>query len=241
MLTGYLRESLRASPRSEPPSPRAAVGERPPPRGRTGPVVPVGLPVFATALARGVDGATVPMPNVLSTRHLEHIAGRLFYAAHRPRGRPAGPRGHPDHASGSADPRYRRRLRDCPRVADREPRATRALRPTFATNLIPSRRFLPASQAPPWLAMASGPRPWRPLLLRPPTPSQPPPGLHVDGAHRRRSSRTAHERHEHDDRRKRHPRSACLPSRRGWHVRGSPDWPGTSRRPCPKSVEAHEC
>ena len=43
--------------------------------------MPVGLPVSATALARGVDSAAVPMPNVLSTSHLDRIAGGLLYAA----------------------------------------------------------------------------------------------------------------------------------------------------------------
>lgn len=45
-----------------------------------GPVVPVGLPVSATAIARGALRAAVPLPNVLSTRHLDRIAGGLLYA-----------------------------------------------------------------------------------------------------------------------------------------------------------------
>jgi hypothetical protein len=61
--------------------PRSAAGEHPPPRDRSGPIVPVGLPVSATAIARGVDGAAVPMANVLSTRHLDRIAGGLLFAA----------------------------------------------------------------------------------------------------------------------------------------------------------------
>ncbi len=56
-------------------------GERPAPRDRKGPVVPTGLPVSATTLARSIDGADVPMPNVLSTRHLSRIGGGLLYAA----------------------------------------------------------------------------------------------------------------------------------------------------------------
>jgi hypothetical protein len=71
-----------------PPSPRAgqsesrvATGERPPPRDRSGPVVPAGLPVSATTLARSIDGADVPMPNVLSARHLARIGGGLLFAA----------------------------------------------------------------------------------------------------------------------------------------------------------------
>lgn len=71
----------RSSPRSGQSELRSAPGERPPPRERSGPVVPVGLPVSATAIARVVDGAAVPMPNVLSTRHLDRIAGGLLYAA----------------------------------------------------------------------------------------------------------------------------------------------------------------
>ncbi len=36
---------------------------------------------FPTTLARSIDGADVPMPNVLSARHLDRIAGGLLYAA----------------------------------------------------------------------------------------------------------------------------------------------------------------
>jgi hypothetical protein len=56
-------------------------GERPAPRDRSGPVVPVGLPVSATSLAWAVDGAEVPIPNVLSARHLDRIGRGLLYAA----------------------------------------------------------------------------------------------------------------------------------------------------------------
>lgn len=38
------------------------------------------MPVSATTLARTVVGAAVPLPNVLSTRHLDRIAGGLLYA-----------------------------------------------------------------------------------------------------------------------------------------------------------------
>ncbi len=55
--------------------------ERPPPRDRTDPVVPQGMPVFATALARRLDGADVPTPNVLSAKHLARIKGGLLFAA----------------------------------------------------------------------------------------------------------------------------------------------------------------
>jgi hypothetical protein len=41
----------------------------------------VTLPVSATTLARSVDGAAVPMPNILSAKHLERIGGGLLYAA----------------------------------------------------------------------------------------------------------------------------------------------------------------
>ena len=61
--------------------PRGQPGERPPPRDRSGPVVTTALPVSATALARTMHGADVPMPNVLSARHLDRIAGGLLYAA----------------------------------------------------------------------------------------------------------------------------------------------------------------
>jgi hypothetical protein len=39
------------------------------------------VPVSATTLARSFDGADVPMPNVLSARHLARIGGGLLYAA----------------------------------------------------------------------------------------------------------------------------------------------------------------
>jgi hypothetical protein len=41
----------------------------------------VALPVSATTLARSIDGAVVPMPNLLSARHLDRIGGGLLYAA----------------------------------------------------------------------------------------------------------------------------------------------------------------
>jgi hypothetical protein len=71
----------RSSPRRERSEPRIGTGERPPPRDKTGPIIPAGLPVSATALAPSVDGADVPMPNVLSASHLDRIAGGLLYAA----------------------------------------------------------------------------------------------------------------------------------------------------------------
>jgi hypothetical protein len=61
--------------------PRGRAGERPPPRDKTGPIIPAGVPVSATTLARRIDGADVPMPNVLSVRHLARIGGGLLYAA----------------------------------------------------------------------------------------------------------------------------------------------------------------
>jgi hypothetical protein len=72
---------VRSATRSGHNEPRSAPGERPPPRDRSGPVVPERLPVSATAIARGVDGAAVPMPNVLSASHLDRIVGGLLYAA----------------------------------------------------------------------------------------------------------------------------------------------------------------
>jgi hypothetical protein len=38
------------------------------------------VPVSATTLARSTDGADVPMPNVLSARHLARIGGGLLFA-----------------------------------------------------------------------------------------------------------------------------------------------------------------
>lgn len=58
-----------------------APAERPPPRDRRGPVVPVGVAVSATMLARTLDGADVPAPNVLSAKHLGRIGGGLLFAA----------------------------------------------------------------------------------------------------------------------------------------------------------------
>jgi hypothetical protein len=60
--------------------PRARSGERPPPRDKSGPVIPAAQPVSATTLARSIDGAGVPMPNLLSAKHLGRIAGGLLYA-----------------------------------------------------------------------------------------------------------------------------------------------------------------
>jgi hypothetical protein len=70
--------SSRPAERREP---RSQVGERPPPRDKTGPIIPTALPVSATTLARSIDGADVPVPNVLSTRHLARIGGGLLFAA----------------------------------------------------------------------------------------------------------------------------------------------------------------
>ena len=39
------------------------------------------MPVSAATLARSIVGADVPMPNVLSARHLSRIGGGLLYAA----------------------------------------------------------------------------------------------------------------------------------------------------------------
>ena len=60
---------------------RRQSGERPPPRDKTGPIIPAVVPVSATTLARSIDGADVPMPNVLSARHLSRIGGGLLFAA----------------------------------------------------------------------------------------------------------------------------------------------------------------
>jgi hypothetical protein len=64
-----------------PREPRRQAGERPPPREKTGPIIPAAVPVCATTLARRIDGADVPMPNVLSARHLTRIRGGLLYVA----------------------------------------------------------------------------------------------------------------------------------------------------------------
>jgi hypothetical protein len=55
--------------------------EPPPPRDRSGPLIPAALPISATLLARQIDGAEVPAPNVLSAKHLERIHGGLLFAA----------------------------------------------------------------------------------------------------------------------------------------------------------------
>lgn len=44
-------------------------------------LIPTKAPVSATTLARSVLGADVPMPNVLSTRHLARIGAGLLFAA----------------------------------------------------------------------------------------------------------------------------------------------------------------
>lgn len=61
--------------------PRGGTGERSAPRDKTGPVIPAALSVSATTLACSIEGADVPMPNVLSAKHLGRIAGGLLYAA----------------------------------------------------------------------------------------------------------------------------------------------------------------
>jgi hypothetical protein len=71
----------RSSRRGGQSEARIGTGERPPPRDKTSPIIAAGLPVSATALARSVDGADIPMPNVLSAKHLGRIAGGLLYAA----------------------------------------------------------------------------------------------------------------------------------------------------------------
>jgi hypothetical protein len=55
--------------------------EDPPPRDRSGPIIPNALPMSATLLARLVDGADVPAPNVLSAKHLDRMHGGLLFAA----------------------------------------------------------------------------------------------------------------------------------------------------------------
>lgn len=80
------KSATRACPSatSRPPDrrePRGQAGERPPPRDKTGPIIPAALPVSATTLARSIAGAHVPMPNVLSARHLARIGGGLLFAA----------------------------------------------------------------------------------------------------------------------------------------------------------------
>jgi hypothetical protein len=70
-----------ATPRSGQKEPRIGTADRPPPRDKTGPIIPTGLPVSAKALARTLDGAELPTPNILSASHLDRIAGGLLYAA----------------------------------------------------------------------------------------------------------------------------------------------------------------
>jgi hypothetical protein len=48
---------------------------------RSGPAIPDALPISATLLARHVDGAAVPAPNVLSAKPLDRIHGGLLFAA----------------------------------------------------------------------------------------------------------------------------------------------------------------
>jgi hypothetical protein len=55
--------------------------DRPRPRDRGGAILPTALPVAATTLARTIDGADVPAPNILSAKHLGRIGGGLLYAA----------------------------------------------------------------------------------------------------------------------------------------------------------------
>jgi hypothetical protein len=75
------RACASASSLPDPREPRGQAGERPPPRDKTGPIIPKAVPVSATTLARRLDGADVPIPNVLSARHLARIRGDLLYAA----------------------------------------------------------------------------------------------------------------------------------------------------------------
>jgi len=82
-LPGSATRACASAP-SRPPDrrePRGQGGERPPPRDKTGPIIPAALPVSATTLARSIDGADVPVANVLSTRHLARIGGGMLYAA----------------------------------------------------------------------------------------------------------------------------------------------------------------
>jgi hypothetical protein len=55
--------------------------ERPQRRDRSGPIIPDALPVSARLLARYVDGAEIPAPNILSAKHLDRIHGGLLFAA----------------------------------------------------------------------------------------------------------------------------------------------------------------
>ncbi len=49
-------------------------------RPRAAAALSADAPVSATTLARRIDGADVPMPNVLLARHLARIGGGLLYA-----------------------------------------------------------------------------------------------------------------------------------------------------------------
>jgi hypothetical protein len=53
----------------------------PPPRDRSGPIIPDALLISATLLARQIDGAEVSASNVLSAKHLNRIHGGLLFAA----------------------------------------------------------------------------------------------------------------------------------------------------------------
>jgi hypothetical protein len=59
---------------------RAGPAERPRPHERGGDIIPTAMPVAATTLARTIEGADVPAPNILSAKHLGRIAGGLLYA-----------------------------------------------------------------------------------------------------------------------------------------------------------------
>lgn len=105
------------------------------PRDASGPVVPKGLPVSATMLARTFDGADVPAPNVLSAQHLGQIGGGMRVATNL-----QGAVGHPTRA----DLRHRRRgLCPMPRKArrprHRHPPAPFVAAPTSRNKNISSR------------------------------------------------------------------------------------------------------
>jgi len=63
-LPGSAKRACASSSRSpDRREPRGKAGERPPPRDKSGPIIPAAVPVSATSLARSIDGADVPFPN----------------------------------------------------------------------------------------------------------------------------------------------------------------------------------
>ena len=69
------------STRKEPKDATGRTTDRPRHRDRGGDIIPTVLPVAATTLARAIDGAEVPAPNILSAKHVSRIADGLLYAA----------------------------------------------------------------------------------------------------------------------------------------------------------------